>query len=120
MSKESDKILKANKQKKAENTVPFITNRWKRIFDLNDSRMIWKAIGWNGELTEESSEVPSDLEFKIHFEELLNPVGLEDSETVQSNINIPLLDNAIDSKEVEEAVSSLNGNKSYIGVDTGS
>ena len=78
--------------------------------------MIWKAIGWNGELTEESNEVPSDHEFKIHFEELLFFIHLDWMTVIQFNL---LLDNAIDSKEVEEAVSSLNGNKSYIGVDAG-
>ena len=80
---------------------------------------MWKAIGWNGEPTEESSQVPSDLEFKIHFEDLLNPSNLDESVPVQSNVHIPLLDNEIEPEEIEKARKSLNSNKGYIGVDIG-
>ena len=116
---EAEKIMKLNRIKKVGNTVPFVSNRWKRIFDLNDSRMIWKAIGWNGEPVEESSQMPSDNEFKIHFEELLNPPGIEEAEMIDSEVNIPLLDDTISTEEVTDAISSLNSNKSYIGVDAG-
>ena len=106
-------------KEKEDNPTPFVSNRWKKIFEMKDNRMMWKAIGWNGEPKEESSQAPSDLEFKIHFEELLNPMGLDDTVIVESNVNIPLLDDVIETKEVEEAIASLNSNKSYVGVDTG-
>jgi hypothetical protein len=96
-----------------------VSNRWKRILDLNDSRLIWKAIGWNGELAEESSQVPSDNEFKVHFEQLLNPIGIEEAEMIDSGVNIPLLDDEIQLEEVEVGIKSMNANKSYIGVDAG-
>ena len=38
---------------------------------------------------------------------------------IDSNVNILILDDDIDTAEVEEAIESLNSNKSYIGVDTG-
>ena len=81
--------------------------------------MMWKAIGWNGEPTEESSQVPSDLEFKIHFEDLLNPSNLVESEPVQFNVHIPLLDDAIEPEKTEKASKSLHANKSYISVNIG-
>ena len=44
---------------------------------------------------------------------------MEEFEETESNVSVPLLDNAIDPEEVEDAIVSLKGDKSYIGVDTG-
>ena len=72
---EAETILKANRMKKEEHNAPFVSNRWKRIFELNDSRMIWKAIGWNGEIVEEFSQAPSDLESKSISKNCSTPSG---------------------------------------------
>ena len=115
----SENIMKMNRCRGEENTIPFVSNRWKRILELNDGRLIWKVIGWNGLLVEESSQVPSDNEFKMHFEELLNPIGIEEIEMIDSGVSIPLLDDVIEPEEVERGINSLNANKGYIGVDAG-
>ena len=58
--------------------------------------MEWKIL-------EESTQGPSDLEFKIHVEELIHLFRLEESKDMKSNVNILILDDANESKEVEEA-----------------
>ena len=45
---------------------------------VNDAR-VWKAINWKGDLsTDDHNEaaIPSDQEFKEHFEVVLNPVDV--------------------------------------------
>ena len=116
---EAEKIMKLNRCRRDENTIPFVSNRWKRILELNDSRLIWKAIGWNGELAEESSQMPNDIEFKIHFEQLLNPPGVEEPDMIDSGVDVPSLDDEIVPGEVKLAINSMNANKAYIGVDAG-
>jgi len=84
--------------------------------------MIWKAIGWNGELRDNggAQEKPTDTEFKIHFEKLLNPdVPNQDHDISETNVYIPLLDDPLTQKEVSDAIKSAKINKAYIGVDSG-
>ena len=47
--------------------------RWRRLLDGNDLKKIWKSIGWNGSIEDAKVDVPSDEDFRIHFEHLLNP-----------------------------------------------
>ena len=89
---------------------------WKSLADNNDARTIWNRIGWNGSIgnePESCTSPPSDHEFKLHFEDLLNPA---DAEPIQSpNIQCPYLpvtDDAITPQEVEEAISTIKPDKS--------
>ena len=96
--------------------------KWTRLLKNNDLRTIWKAIGWNGELSESNeTSVPSDEEFKMHFEKLLNPEELEETELIHANDSpyIPILDDQITVNEVIETVSEMKENKSYIGFTPG-
>ena len=82
--------------------------KWTRLLKNNDLRTIWEAIGWNGELLEsDETSVPSDEEFKMHFEKLLNPEDLEETEHICVNDSpyIPILDDQITVNEVIETVS---------------
>ena len=88
------------------------------MLEGNDPRKIWKSIGWNGGIDTSSSTSPSDEEFRVHFEDLLNPnigenannIDLSDSPT------IPVLDDPISPVEVAEAASECKESKSFIGV----
>ena len=96
--------------------------KWTRLLKNNDLRTIWKAIGWNGEvLDSDESSVPSDEEFKMHFEQLLNPEELEETEMIDINDSpyIPILDDQITVNEVIIAASKFNDNKSYVGATPG-
>ena len=97
--------------------------RWKRVLDSNESKVIWKAINWKGGVNETDVTQPSDLDFKTHFENLLNPPNdtqstLDDSE-LENAPYIPLLDDPIALNEMEQALRGINENKAYIGLCPG-
>ena len=117
-----NKVMKSNKKIEREEPVQWGNqHKWTRLMKCNDLRKIWKAIGWDGGLDEEVSSSPTDEEFKIHFEELLNPENLEESEIIDVSDSpyIPILDDAITEQEVVESASSFSDNKSYVGVTPG-
>ena len=112
-------VMKANKVNK-----PVVVNewgnqeRWKRLLNCNDPRKIWKSIDWNGNIISEDETMPSDSEFKLHFEKLLDPDKRTESELIDLN-DVPYvqsLDDPISIEEVSTAIKSTNENKSYIGV----
>ena len=115
-------IIDALKENKEEiNVVPTSwgnEERWKRLLNDNDQKKIWKSIGWDGGIDEKQAEQPSDEEFKIHFEQLLNPPGNEDEEPldVSDSPYVPLLDDPIEEEEVEEAAKTCKESKSFIGI----
>ena len=91
--------------------------KWKRLLNDNDPKLIWKSIGWNGTIDTSCSVSPTDEEFKIHFEDLLNPDGVEDCEIDVSDApTIPILDDPITPVEVVEAADECKESKSFIGV----
>ena len=47
---------------------------WERLITGNDSKSIWHAIDWKGQYNnlQQTGSNPSDLQFKRHFETLLN------------------------------------------------
>ena len=49
--------------------------RWERLLDDSDDARVWRAISWKGELEAalDSVRCPSDEEFKVHLERVLNP-----------------------------------------------
>ena len=95
--------------------------RWKRIFDANDSKIIWRAINWKGQVVDGADTQPSDIHFKMHFEKLFNPpsVNFSDSVDVSSAPYIPILDDPFTIQELDIAVKGLKKDKSYIGLCPG-
>ena len=94
--------------------------KWTKLLAENDSKTIWKSIGWNGNISEisSSSSSPTDEEFRVHFENLLNPTtGCTSDEIDVSDLpTIPVLDDPITPVEVVEAASECKESKSFIGV----
>ena len=118
----SNTLMKSCKKPRTTATTDNMnTNRWKKIIQKNDSRMIWKAIGWNGDVIHEDEGIqPSENEFKAHFEKLLNDERNTNDEHSEINeVTIPILDDPIELIEVEKAISSGKQNKAYIGVAPG-
>lgn len=94
--------------------------RWIRLIRSSDDRTIWKAIGWNGSIEECQQEaVPSDTEFKDHFESLLD-VGNHNVLSIDTEgcPYIPLLDDQFTPVEVEHAFRCAK-NRAFIGACTG-
>ena len=115
-------VMKENKEVRHVEPVKWGNqHKWMRLLKSNDQRSIWKAIGWDGGLDEKVFDTPSDAEFKVHFEDLLNPESLEQSEIIDTTDSpyIPVLDDEITVREVIESASSSNENKSYVGVSPG-
>lgn len=92
--------------------------RWKRLLENNDSRVVWKAIGWKGEIAGELSDGPTDSQFKAHFEELLNPSSEERDAVFETEgaPYIPVLDDPFTADELGGVVRGLKTNKSYVGI----
>ncbi len=78
-------------------------HRWQRIIDKKDDRLLWNAINWKGEVRGTQRESPSDEEFRIHFEELLNPLQQEEvtMPDINTNLRVPVVDDPIDTSEVD-------------------
>ena len=99
-------VLMKNKEERELPASPWGNEeRWKRLLQENDHRTIWKSIGWDGSIEEPQLDIPSDGDFKLHFEQLLNPPGIEEVDLfdVSDSPYIPLLDNPIEVAEVIEA-----------------
>ena len=93
--------------------------RWKRLLDSNDPKKIWKSIDWNGNLQNNDNEkAPSDLEFKEHFEKLLDQKEQSEDQTVEFGDapSLEALDRSISTEEVQNAIKTCKENKSYIGI----
>ena len=90
--------------------------RWKTLIEGDDHRLLWKAIGWNGSFTgSQAQESPTDAAFKEHFEQLLNPTETPDMVIPSPDTGhpyIPITDDPVEPREVEEAVRSLKSDKS--------
>ena len=93
--------------------------RWKRLLKGNDQKKIWKSINWAGSIEENTTRTPSDEEFKLHFESLLNPELIDNNENAIDTTDspfIPILDEPITDIEVIEADKSFKESKSFIGI----
>ena len=98
--------------------------RWKRIFERDDPKIIWKSINWKGNISNnEDNNQPDDAHFKLHFERLFNPnptlVNNNQPIDISLSPNIPILDEPFTYQEVETTVKSMNKGKSYVGVCPG-
>ena len=81
-------------------------SRWQRIIDCDDPKLLWRAIDWKGEFDPTpEKEKPSDEEFRVHLEQLLNPADLNDDwPTVVNQVSIPVLDDPISVTECSEVI----------------
>ena len=82
------------------------SSRWQRIIDCDDPKMLWRAIDWKGEFNPApEKEKPSDEEFRVHLEQLLNPGDLNDEwPTVVDQVSVPMLDEPIALRESTEVI----------------
>ena len=77
--------------------------RWQRILEWKDDATLWKAIDWKGECstTKENSSCPTESEFQIHLERLLNPPDLSEEVNISdASPTIPILDDEINVREI--------------------
>lgn len=102
----------------ANENIPEARERWQKILDSNNSRLLWKAINWNGEYTDKppkAEEKPTDEEFKNYFENLLSEnqeESLVQTQEIYNEVYIPILDNNITMEEVNKVIQTqLKSNK---------
>ena len=74
-------------------------SRWEKILEINDSKKLWHAINWKGQIGSDThEEKPSDEAFQDHLEHLLNPEqdmqGIAFDEISQAPF-VPVLDSPI-------------------------
>ena len=89
--------------------VSYNVSRWQRIMASKDEKLLWAAINWNGNFDRDPLDgAPSDDEFQVHLEQLLNPSNINPAELheIQSDIHIPVLDEPIRLSEVEHAIKN--------------
>ena len=111
------KVMEDNKLESSETVNKWGNEeRWKRLLENKDMRKIWKAIGWNGEINIANDSVPSDSEFKAHFETFLDPGKDNEPIDVSDAPYIPILDDPVSESELIAAASSFKEGKSFIGV----
>ena len=74
-------VLRENKDEREHLASPWGNEeQWKRLLQEDDHRTIWKSIGWDGSIEEPQLDTPSDGDFELHFEQLLNPLGIKEGE----------------------------------------
>ena len=113
-------VLKMNKVKK-QSVVKEWGNeeKWKRLLKCNDPKKIWNSIDWNGNIKNDDNEkLPTDIEFKEHFEKLLDQKeqSVEESFELDDVPFVEELDGPITTEEVQTAIKTCKESKSYIGV----
>jgi hypothetical protein len=90
--------------------------RWKDLLENNDSCTLWKAVNWNGSIASpEKEDRPNNDAFRVHFEELLNPVNEQTnflSDSPKDPVHLPATDDPIPPSEVLEATQTLKTSKS--------
>ena len=90
--------------------------RWERIMDCEDHSILWKSIDWKGQFNpvpQNHYNQPSETEFQNHLEILLNPHNeIIETDLSNHNVRIPLLDDNIEVKEVDDVLKSqVKGDK---------
>ena len=79
--------------------------RWQRIMDCEDDGLLWKAIDWKGRFDPanmNNETQPCEEEFRKHLEDLLNPPSSNEKIDISNyRVNVPLLDNNIEMKEIK-------------------
>ena len=100
-------IDNVNLTRKSDPNLP----RWKKIMEIDDEKVLWNAIDWNGDIdlsSTDNDKRPSDDEFQKHLESLLVHTEETTLETDSSyNFSIPLLDDPIQMKEVDDVIQQL-------------
>ena len=89
-------------------------SRWQRIIDCDDPKLLWRAIDWKGEFDPTpEKEKPSDEEFQLHIEQLLNPSDLDDRwPSAENAVSIPVLDEPLKDEECLRVINKhLKPNK---------
>ena len=92
--------------------------RWIKILQNNDPRQLWQSINWNGTFSCPNDVLcqPSDEAFCEHYQDLLNPDGINlDYQPVRPKY-VPLLDDPIAPREVDDCLRQLKANKAA-GID---
>lgn len=69
---------------------------------------MWKTISWKGNFGADKDECPSDEEFKINFERVLNPPPTPPPLNVSTVVTIPVLDDPISPAKVECQKSKID------------
>ncbi|MPC59118.1 hypothetical protein E2C01_053133 [Portunus trituberculatus] len=89
--------------------------RWRRLLDTKDSKLIWKSVNWKGDIVNDCVEMPSEQQFKVHFEELLNAAdsGMLENIEMENLPYIPVLDDPFTPNELEQTLNGMNVMKSY-------
>ena len=65
-------------------------SRWERMLEVEDTKLLWRGINWNGEYREsESKERPPEEAFQQHMERLLNPDNIDPIERPDINEQVP-------------------------------
>ena len=84
-------------------------NRWDSLLRLKDPKILWQAINWNGAISNDPRNGPSEDEFKLHFEDLLNPSNLAPLQFHPRNppVYLPVTDDRIQPGEVLHAIKKL-------------
>ena len=83
--------------------------------DDNDSR-VWKPIDWKNNYSASANGdgiLPSAAEFRDHFEKILNPTRVIETELpdLRTKVSIPVLDEHISPLEVHNQVKRMNVDK---------
>ena len=81
-------------------------DRWKKLLTSRDAKAVWHAIDWSGKLKEDHEEKPNESDFKIHFENLLNPTAQDLPREFNDSPYIPVLDDPITPIEVESVIKN--------------
>ena len=83
-------------------------NRWLNILNENKTDL-WKRIDWNGKINAPPSKnYPSADTFASHFEDLYKNKDTSEVESImslQSDVTIPLLDDPISAREVNDLLT---------------
>ena len=109
------KCANESKMRFREIEIDPLVDRWERILQDRDDSRVWKAVNWSGdfETGNDNDNAVSDEDFKVFFERILNPQGIEDviMSEFETEIYIPVLDDPITYEEIETEIKKMNPDK---------
>ena len=85
------------------------TQKYKTIIESNDSKKLWNLINWSGDIKKSKPHNhPPIEELSEHFSNLYEPInGDGDLQSLESNVYIPLTDDAITPAELDKACKHM-------------
>ena len=84
------------------------TEKYRKIIESQDSKQLWEAISWSGDICSKPINHPPISEITEHFSQLYEPIEDDgDINSLSTDVNIPETDDPVSAAELEDACKQM-------------